>query len=324
MKLQQIKYIFEVARNQLNVSATAESLFTSQPGISKQVRLLEDELGVEIFVRSGKHLTNITPAGREILPVAEHILKQVRKIQDIAASHVNHKEGRLNLSTTHTFSRYFLPEVVSAYRQRYAKVALHIFQSSGTRTNSDLDEGKLDFALVHEGENGFVDKIHLPCFYWQRCVVVPKSHSLARKESINFDILAQYPLLTHTSMGGDKNPILQKFKEHGFSPEIVFSATDCEVIKSYVRMGLGVGVIANMAYEEDLDSDLVKLPVNHLFRPSLVNVVFDRNLYFREYIFAFISTLAPQLSKELILQAQQTKSTNKISKMIDKDAIPVL
>jgi len=324
MKLQQIKYIFEVARNQLNVSATAESLFTSQPGISKQVRLLEDELGVEIFVRSGKHLTNITPAGREILPVAEHILKQVRKIQDIAASHVNHKEGRLNLSTTHTFSRYFLPDVVDTYRKKYSKVALHIFQSGAQTTNSDLDEGKLDFALAHEGEGNFVDKIHLPCFYWQRCIVVPKGHSLTKHEQVNFDILAQYPLLTHTSVGGGINPILQKFKDNGFSPEIVFSATDCEVIKSYVRMGLGVGIIANMAFEEHLDSDLVRIPINHLFQPSLVNVVFDRNLYFREYIFSFIETLAPQLTKELILKAQQTKSMNKISKMVDRDIIPVL
>ncbi len=324
MKLQQIKYIFEVARNQLNVSATAESLFTSQPGISKQIRLLEDELGVEVFVRSGKHLTNITPAGREILPVAEHILKQVRKIQDIAASHVNHKEGRLNLSTTHTFSRYFLPEVVSAYRRKYAKVALHILQSSGRRTNAELDEGKLDFALVHDGEEGFVDKVHLPCFFWRKCLIVPKNHVLARKENINFDILAQYPLLTHTSLGGVKNPIQAKFQEFGFAPEIVFSATDCEVIKTYVRMGLGVGIIANMAFEPNNDSDLECISLDHLFAPSLVNVVFDRNLYFREYIFSFIETLAPQLTKELILTAQQTKSSNKISRLVETESIPII
>jgi len=125
-------------------------------------------------------------------------------------------------------------------------------------------------------------------------------------------------------MGGDRNPIEAKFKEHGFAPEIVFSATDCEVIKSYVRMGLGVGIIANMAYEEHLDADLVKIPIEHLFQPSLVNVVFDRNLYFREYIFAFIETLAPQLTRDLILQAQQTKSSNKISKLIDDSMIPLL
>ena len=324
MKLQQIKYIFEVARNQLNVSATAESLFTSQPGISKQIRLLEDELGVEIFVRSGKHLTNITPAGREILPVAEHILKQVRKIQDIAASHVNHKEGRLNLSTTHTFSRYFLPEVVENYRQQYSKVAMHIFQSNGSQTNADLDEGKLDFALVHHGEDAFTDKVQLPCFYWRRCIVVPSGHALTKKELINFDILAQYPLLTHTNLGGDKNPILARFKENGFSPEIAFSATDCEVIKSYVRMGLGVGIIAKMAYEEHLDTDLVMLPIDHLIAPSLINIVFDRNLYFREYIFSFMEALAPQLTKELLIQSQQTKSANKLSKLVETDLIPVL
>ncbi len=324
MKLQQIKYIFEVARNQLNVSATAESLFTSQPGISKQIRLLEDELGVEIFVRSGKHLTNTTPAGKEILPIAENILKQVRTIQDIAASHVDQKEGRLNLSCTHTFSRYFLPQIVEEYRHKYSKVAMHIYQGGLHNTNKELDDGKLDFALVHDGEEAFNDKIQLPCFYWNRCIIVPQNHPLSKVESVNFDILAQYPLLTHTSSGGKTNRIEQTFKENGFTPEIVFSATDCEIIKSYVRMGLGVGIIANMAFEAHLDADLVAIPIQHLIPRSLVNVVFDRNLYFREFIFSFIESLAPQLSKELILQAQQTKSANKISKMVDQALIPII
>ena len=324
MKLQQIKYIFEVARNNLNVSATAESLFTSQPGISKQIRLLEDELGVEIFVRSGKHLTNITPAGREILPIAESILKQVRTIQNIAASHVNQKEGRLNLSSTHTFSRYFLPQIVSEYRQKYKKVAMHIYQGGLLETNKELDDGKLDFALVHDGEEDFDDKIQLPCFYWSRCIIVPENHPLTKVDEISLDILAQYPLLTHTSSGGKTNKVESSFKENGFAPEIVFSATDCEVIKSYVRMGLGVGIIADMAFEPDIDTDLVRLPIEHLVPKSLVNVVFDRNLYFREFIFSFIESLAPQLSKELILQAQQTKSSNKILKMVEHSLIPSL
>ncbi len=324
MKLQQIKYIFEVARNQLNVSATAESLFTSQPGISKQIRLLEDELGVEIFVRSGKHLTNTTPAGKEILPIAENILKQVRIIQDIAANHVNQKEGRLNLSCTHTFSRYFLPQIVDAYRHKYSKVAMHIYQGGLHNTNKELDDGRLDFALVHDGEEVFNDKIQLPCFFWSRCIVVPQNHPLSKVRSINLDILAQYPLLTHTSSGGKTNRIEQVFKENGFTPEIVFSATDCEIIKSYVRMGLGVGIIACMAFEKHLDADLVSIPIDHLIPRSLVNVVFDRNLYFREFIFSFIESLAPQLSKELILQAQQTKSVNKISKMVDQSLIPLI
>ncbi len=324
MKLQQIKYIFEVARHDLNVSATAESLFTSQPGISKQIRLLEDELGVEIFVRSGKHLTNITPAGREILPIADSILKQVKTIQDVAASHVSQKEGRLNLASTHTFSRYFLPQIVEAYRKKYNKVAMHIYQGGSHDTNQELDDGKLDLALIQSGEEDFDDKIQLPCFYWTRCVIVPKEHSLATSEDISFDSLAQYPLLTHTSSGGKRNPVETLFKENGFSPDIVFSATDCEIIKSYVRMGLGVGIIATMAYEEDLDSDLVAIPIEHLIPKALVNVVFDRNLYFREYIFAFIEALAPQLSKELLLQAQQTKSANKILKMVERSLIPIL
>jgi len=324
MKLQQIKYIFEVARNQLNVSATAELLFTSQPGISKQIRLLEDELGVEIFVRSGKHLTNITPAGREILPIAENILKQVRTIQNIASSHVSHKEGRLNLASTHTFSRYFLPSIVEQYRRKYPKVAMHIYQGGLQETNTELDDGKLDFALVNDGEEVFSDKIQLPCFYWKRCLVVGKDHVLATSSTISFDILARYPLLTHTSSGGRINHIEKAFKENGFSPDVVFSATDCEIIKSYVRMGLGVGIIARMAYEETLDADLVCIPIDHLLPSSLVNVVFDRNLYFREFIFSFIESLAPQLSKELILRAQQTKSANKIAKMVDQRQIPHL
>lgn len=324
MKLQQIKYIFEVARNNLNVSATAEALFTSQPGISKQIRLLEDELGVEIFVRSGKHLTNITPAGREILPIAENMLKQVRTIQDIAASHVNQKEGRLNLAATHTFSRYFLPHIVENYRRQYPKVAMHIYQGGTQDTNKELNDGKLDVALVHDGEENFADKIQLPCFYWERCIVVPQRHPLTKVDKITFDILAQYPLLTHTSAGGKTNRVETIFKENGFTPEIVFSATDCEIIKSYVRMGLGVGIMAKMAFEEHLDSDLVSLPISHLIPKALVNVVFDRNLYFREFIFSFIEALAPQLSKDLILQAQQTKSAAKIQKFVDQSLIPSL
>lgn len=324
MKLQQIKYIFEVARNQLNVSATAEALFTSQPGISKQIRLLEDELGVEIFVRSGKHLTNITPAGREILPIAENMLKQVRSIQNIAASHVNQKEGRLNLAASHTFSRYFLPDIVESYRSQYSNVTMHIYQGEGDNLDRELDDGKLDLALVHAGEDTFKDKIQLPCFYWNRSIIVPKNHPLANTDDISFELLAQYPLLTHTSFGGKINIIEQTFKENGFSPEIVFSATDCEIIKSYVRMGLGVGIIADMAHEKHLDQDLISISIENLFPQSLVNVVFDRNLYFREFIFAFIESLAPQLSKELILQAQQTKSAAKIAKLVEISLIPVL
>ncbi|MDQ7050301.1 MAG: LysR substrate-binding domain-containing protein [Enterobacterales bacterium] len=324
MKLQQIKYIFEVARHDLNVSATAESLFTSQPGISKQIRLLEDELGVEIFVRSGKHLTNITPAGREILPIADSILKQVKTIQQVAASHVNQKEGRLNLASTHTFSRYFLPHIVDEYRKKYSKVAMHIYQGGSHDTNQELEDGKLDLALIQSGEEEFEDKIQLPCFYWTRCVIVPKGHPLNNSSDISFDSLAQYPLLTHTSSGGKTNRVESAFKENGFAPDIVFSATDCEIIKSYVRMGLGIGIIASMAYEEDLDSDLVAIPIEHLIPKALVNVVFDRNLYFREFIFAFIEALAPALSKELLLQAQQTKSANKIKKMVEASLIPIL
>lgn len=324
MKLQQIKYIFEVARNKLNVSATADHLFTSQPGISKNIRLLEDELGVQIFVRSGKHLTNITPAGREILPVAEDILKRINKIKEIAENYVNESAGRLNLSTTHTFSRYFLPKVIKEYRKLYPKVALHILQHDINKANVDLNDGKLDFALLQQDEPDFQDKIHLPCFFWRRCLVVPKDHILAKRDSIDFDILAQQPLLTHTYAGGSSNFVLKKFKENGFNPEVIFSATDCEVIKYYVRMGLGVGIIANMAYEKDLDEDLVKIPIDNLFEPCLVNVVFDKNFYFREYVFSFLQSLAPHLSKELILQAQQTRSQNKVAKLIDEKMIAVL
>ena len=178
--------------------------------------------------------------------------------------------------------------------------------------------------MAHDGEEDFSDKIQLPCFYWNRCIIVPQNHPLTKLESVSFDILAQYPLLTHTSAGGKTNRVETLFKENGFSPEIVFSATDCEIIKSYVRMGLGVGIIASMAYEEHLDADLVSLPISHLIPKSLVNVVFDRNLYFREYKFSFIEALAPQLSKELILQAQQTKSANKINKMVEQSLIPIL
>jgi LysR family cys regulon transcriptional activator len=322
MKLQQIKYIFEVARNQLNVSATAEALYTSQPGISKQIRLLEDELGVEMFVRSGKHLTNITPAGREILPIADSILKQVQHIQNIAANHVDQNQGRLNLSASHTFSRYFLPNIVERYRKEYQNVTMHLYQDDTNNLNKELDESKLDMALVHEEKDLFTDKIRLPCFYWNRSIVIPQDHPLAKKKEVSFEQLAKYPLLTHTSSHGKVNYIEHVFKENGLSPDIVFSATDCEIIKSYVRMGLGVGIIANMAYEDDLDDDLVVLSIENLFPKSLVNLVFDRHFYFRTFIFKFIEFMAPHLSKDIILQTQQARSMNKITSILENVSIP--
>ncbi|MDH5432985.1 MAG: LysR substrate-binding domain-containing protein [Gammaproteobacteria bacterium] len=324
MKLQQIKYIFEVARNQLNVSATAEALFTSQPGISKQIRQLEDELGVEIFVRSGKHLTNITPAGREILPVAENILKQVRKIQNIAASYVSEKEGRLSFAPIPTYARYHLSGLIENFTKKYQEVSLIVNQNNSEMSNQQINRGQVDFALAYEEDDAFDGKVKVPAFYWRRALVVPKNHSLAKSGNIELANLAHFPLLINTIMSGTRNPVLEQFSANGLNPKVVCNTDDNEVIKANVRLGIGVGVVARMSYDEYIDNDLVCIDVDKLFAPTLVNLVFDQNLYIRDYMNDFIEMIVSAHGKDTITKAQKTRSAEELAQIFDLKKLPIL
>lgn len=296
MKLRQLRYITEVARRGLNITAAAEALFTSQPGISKQIRLLEDELGVEIFLRHGKHLTEITPAGQRILEYAERLLKDVDSIQNIADEFRQQDRGELAIATTHTQARYALPNVISTFRQRFPKVSLQLQQGSPPQIAKLAASGEADFAIATEAMEHFEDLVMLPCYHWNRCVLVRPDHPLAKlRRKLAVRDIAGHPIVTYTFGFTGRSKLDQAFAAHGTKPEVVLTAVDADVIKTYVRLGLGIGIVATMAYDADEDSDLVALDAAHLFDTSTTHIGFRRGMFLRQYMYAFIEAFAPHL-----------------------------
>ncbi|QJD70479.1 HTH-type transcriptional regulator CysB [Marinobacterium sp. LSUCC0821] len=321
MKLQQLRYIWEVSKHDLNVSATAQSLYTSQPGISKQIRLLEDELGVEVFARSGKHLTRVTPAGKAILEISGEILQKVDSIRQIAQEFSDERKGSLSVATTHTQARYALPPVINEFIKMYPDVALHMHQGTPTQISEMAADGTVDFAIATEAMAGFSDLIMMPCYSWNRSVVVPKDHPLAQVSKLTLEELAQYPIVTYTFGFTGRGKLDEAFRERGLDPKVVFTAVDTDVIKTYVRLGLGVGVIASMAVDEQ-DSDLVAIDASHLFEDSVTRIGFRRGTFLRGYMFDFIEKFAPHLTQDVVEKVQACSGRPEIDEMFKDFQIP--
>ncbi|RTE87534.1 MULTISPECIES: HTH-type transcriptional regulator CysB [Gammaproteobacteria] len=324
MKLQQLRYIVEVLNNNLNVSATAEHLYTSQPGISKQVRMLEDELGIQIFGRSGKHLTHVTPAGQQVIEIAQNILSQVEAVKSVAAEHTHPKQGKLNIATTHTQARYALPGVIQDFIKRYPDVSLHMHQGSPSQISEMAAKGVADFAIATEALHLYQDLIMLPCYHWNRSLLVPKGHPLTALDTVTIKDLAEYSLVTYVYGFTGRSQLDEAFNKARLEPKIVFTATDADVIKTYVRMGLGVGVLATMAYEPSRDSDLVAIPAGHLFAPSTTKIGFRRGTFLRGYMYDFLEGFAPHLTKDKIEQAMPLRHQEDIDALFDLDKLPTL
>ncbi len=322
MKLQQLRYIWEVAHHDLNVSATAQSLFTSQPGISKQIRLLEDELGVEVFARSGKHLTRVTPAGERIITTAGEILRKCESIKQIAQEFSNEKRGTLSIATTHTQARYALPQVISAFIKRYPDVSLHMHQGTPMQIAEMAADGTVDFAIATEGLELFGDLVMMPCYRWNRCVVVPQGHSLTRLEKLTLEALAEQPLVTYVFGFTGRSKLDEAFSHRGLSPKVVFTAADADVIKTYVRLGLGVGIVARMAVDAKLDPDLVVLDASELFESSVTKIGFRRGTFLRGFMCDFIETFAPHLDREMIEKAVQCRNKVEVDELFRDVELP--
>ncbi|WP_257263287.1 HTH-type transcriptional regulator CysB [Endozoicomonas sp. ONNA2] len=303
MKLQQLRYIWEVAHHDLNVSATAQSLYTSQPGISKQIRLLEDELGVEVFARSGKHLTRITPAGEKIIDTAGEILRKVESIKQVAQEFSDERKGSLSIATTHTQARYALPGVIRQFIGQYPDVALHMHQGTPIQIAEMAADGSVDFAIATEALDLFNDLVMMPCYRWNRCVLVPGDHPLTQVSELSLKDIARYALVTYVFGFTGRSKLDEAFMNEGLSPKVVFTATDADVIKTYVRLGLGVGIIAKMAYDPELDSDLIPLNADHLFEPSITKIGFRRGTFLRGFMYDFIEDFAPHLTKDVVREA---------------------
>lgn len=324
MKLQQLRYIVEVLNHNLNVSATAESLYTSQPGISKQVRMLEDELGIQVFERSGKHLTKVTPAGEEVIAIAREILGKVDSIKAVANEHTLPDQGKLNIATTHTQARYALPAKIKQFMQRYPRVSLHMHQGSPEHISELAAKGTADFAIATEALHLYQDLIMLPCYHWNRSIIVPKDHPLSQAGRVTIEQLGEYPIVTYVHGFTGRSELDRAFSAAGITPNVVFTATDADVIKTYVKAGLGVGVVATMAFDVQHDKGLVAIPAQHLFAPSTTKIGFRKGTFLRNYMFEFIETFAPHLTKTVVEEAMQQRTQDAVDRLFSKIQLPTL
>lgn len=300
MNIQQLRYVFEVARHGLNVSEAAEALFTSQPGVSKQIRVLEEELGIEIFVRHGKRLVDVSEPGKQVLTIVGRILQEVDNLREVGAEFSNEATGSLSIAFTHTQARYALPRVVQAFMALYPNVRLSFHQGNPRQVCDYVLSGVADIAIATEAIAEHEDIVMLPCYQWNRCVVAPLRHPILAAQPLTLEEIARYPLVTYDFAFTGRNRINEAFTGRGLKPNVVLTAIDSDVIKTYVAMGLGVGIIAKMAYDPVVDKDLGMLDAAHLFASSTTRIGLRKNAWLRGYIYAFIECFAPHLSRRVV------------------------
>lgn len=316
MKLQQLRYIVEVANNELNVSLTAEKLYTSQPGISKQIKQLEDELGVQIFKRSGKHLSGVTTIGEKVIDVSREILNKTQDIKVIAQEYTKPNVGTLSVTSTYTQARFALPTVFQQFMLDYPKIALKIEQGDSAQCLVNLKNRVTDFAVLTDLTEISEEMIALPCYHWNQSIVVTKEHPLVSTTMVTLDELAQYPLISYDS-AKDGADIGQTFVKAGKAANIIFNTADADLIKTYVRLGAGVGIVAKMAIDQRHDIDLVILNASHLFTYKTTYIVFLRSLYLRNYMYDFIHQFSSHLDKKMVNQALACENNNQILTMFN-------
>ncbi|MEX0960419.1 MAG: HTH-type transcriptional regulator CysB [Burkholderiales bacterium] len=300
MKLQQLRYIREVARQNLNLSQAADALHTSQPGISKQIKSLEDELGVEIFVRRGKRVVAVTEPGRLILELAQRVLSDVDSLRQVSEEFTHEDTGRLAIATTHTQARYALPPVIARFRSRYPNVKLSLHQGSPTQISELTTSGEADFAIATEAIELYEDLAMLPCYEWNRAVLTPPGHALLKSRKLTLEAVAKYPIITYDFAFTGRSRINEAFSSKGLTPNVVLTAIDADVIKTYVELGLGIGIVAMMAYDPKRDLNVRAIDASHLFEASTTRIGIRRNSYLRGYMYDFIEMFAPHLTREVV------------------------
>ena len=281
MNLQQIRYLCAVVDHGLNVSDAAEALFTSQPGISKQVRQLEDELGVPIFVRQGKRLTALTAGGEVIVATARRALQELNNLKSVGAEFKSEDTGTLSIATTHTQARYVLPPVLKRFAERYPKVRLLLHQGNPVQVAEQTARAEVDVGIATEALQDYPELVTLPCYAWNRCVLVPKGHPLAKIKPLTLEALTRYPIITYDFSFTGRSQINAAFTAKGLQPNVVLTALDSDVIKTYVELGMGVGIVAQMAWNAARDTQFEKIDAAHLFAASTTRLALRRGVYLR-------------------------------------------
>lgn len=300
MNFQQLRSIREAARRGYNLTEVANVLFTSQPGVSRQIRELEDELGVEIFERNGKRLTGLTEPGKGILTIVDRLLLEAENLQQASLEFAGKKSGTLTVATTHTQARYVLPKVVQSFRAAFPEVRIALQQSSPEHIAEWVLSGKADVGIATEGLGQFEDLISFPCYEWQHVIVVPAGHPLQGIARPSLEDLAAYPLITYDLGFTGRSHIDQAFAGAGLQPDIILTAMDSDVIQQYVALGLGVGIVASMALEPQRPQPLHAIDAGHLFASNLTRLAVRRGAYLRSYTVDFILQFAPSLQRSEI------------------------
>lgn len=300
MNIQQLRYLHEIARRGLNVSEAAAALYTSQPGVSKQIRLLEEELGITIFERSGKRLTGITEPGRQVLAIVARLLEDLGNLKRIGTDYAGQTSGTLDVATTHTQARYLLPPVVKRFMESWPDVRLRLHQGNPQQVAAWVADGTADIGIATESLEGQPHLVTLPCYQWSHLVVVPRGHPLLERTGVTLAMLAEWPLITYDPSFTGRAKIDRAFERVGVAPNIVLTAVDSDVIKTYVELGLGIGIIAEMAFDPTRDAELTALAAGHLFESNIARLAIRRSVWLRRFDFAFIELFAPQLSENIV------------------------
>jgi LysR family cys regulon transcriptional activator len=321
MKLHQLRYLAAVAQSGLNITAAAHKLHTSQPGVSKQIKLLEDELGFQIFVREGRNLTRITPAGQQVIERALRILQEAQSIRDLSTELRDEGKGSLSIGTTHTQARYVLPDVIREFRGRYPQVRLNLHQGTSEQIAEMVAGDRIDCAVATGSEALFADLTLLPCYRWHRTVIVPRGHALARGGKLTLRALSAYPLITYTFSFTGPSSLHEAFAGAALIPNVAITARDADVIQTYVRLGLGVGIVAHMAIDP-ADPDLVAVDASHVFAAHTTWLGFRRGTLLRKYMYDFAQLLAPHLDRRLVDRAHRASSAEEVAQLFTDIALP--
>jgi LysR family transcriptional regulator, cys regulon transcriptional activator len=310
MKLQQLRYLREVVRRGLNVSEAAEALYTSQPGISKQIRLLEDELGVQILVRHGKRVIGLTEPGRIIVDIAERMLQDAESLKAVGSEFGQENTGDLSIATTPTQARYALPAVVQKFMKRHPRVRLSLHEGSPEQILERVSTGGVDLGIVTEFEPHQQNVVTLPCYQWNRAVITPPDHPLLAEKQLTLEAIARHPIVTYDFAFNPGSPIRKAFDARGVKTNVVLTAVDADVIKGYVELGVGVGILAKMAFDPERDTGLRLMDAGHLFEASTTRIAVRRNAYLRGFVYDLVELFAPHLSRSVVEKTMRGPGTD--------------
>ncbi len=310
MNLHQFRFVREAVRQNFNLTEAAKALYTSQPGVSKAIIELEEELGIDIFSRHGKRIRGLTEPGKQVLKSVETILQELEGLKRIGKEFAAQDAGSFTIATTHTQARYSLPAVIQAFAQKFPKVRLSLLQGNPKQVAEMVLNGQADLAIATESISDIDGLISLPCFQWEHMVVVPAEHPLLKSKAITLEEIAQYPLITYDAAFAGRNRIDQAFTRRALKPDVLLEAIDADVIKTYVELGMGVGIIAGLAFDPVRDVNLRAISVGHLFGMNISRIALKQGAYLRSYVFTFIEIMAPSLVRKMVEQALAGEKDN--------------